>query len=100
MTTKTTQYKLTHLTAKGHLYSYMLGCGYVERRGHATLWREHGVYHIRIPGWMNNPDKYWRTVRTLKEAYPILSELGSMEVVAGWENFQHFPYIHPRRDVV
>ena len=68
-------------TPSGHVSAYGFACGYVERKGHAKLWREHGVYHILVPGWKKDPSQYWRTVRTLREARPILAKLGRLQSI-------------------
>ena len=60
-------------TKTGKLTSYAFACGYIERRGPFTLFREHGCYHIK---GIKNDKVEWLTARTLTEARKLLRTIG------------------------
>ena len=62
-------------TSKGRLTDYGLSCGYVETKWtdsaahvQVTLWKEHGVYHVRAHSHGIGARLWWDTFRTLTEA--------------------------------
>jgi hypothetical protein len=60
-------------TASGQLTRYALSCGYVEFSPTTastviTLWREHGVYHVRAHNHETGQREAWRVFRTLTAA--------------------------------
>ena len=58
--------------ASGTLTDYALGCGYLEKRTdgkiETTLWKEHGVYHVRQHEFDGRGRIFWDTYHTLTEA--------------------------------
>lgn len=62
----------TFATKRGELTEYALGCGYIQRREVneilVTLWREHGVYHVRVHDFRNGWRVAWETFKTLTDA--------------------------------
>ena len=54
------------------LSAYELACGYVERFEHdnlwVTLWREHGVYHVRAHEFNGRGRLAWSVFSTLTAA--------------------------------
>lgn len=63
-------------TAYGRLTAYSFACGYIERDGPFTLWREHGVYHVN--GMDYTGSRHWFTYRTLQEARKGLRTVGDI----------------------
>lgn len=65
-------------TKRGKLSLYALSCGYVEVWGdgvqQTTLWREHGVYHVRSHNFEEHKRIQWDTAATLGEARRLLME--------------------------
>ena len=68
-------------TRAGTLTAYALGCGYVERRygrtgGTVDLYREHGVYHVRLFD-RETGRRVWVSSYTLAEARKTFRRLGT-----------------------
>lgn len=67
-------------TSKGRLTDYGLSCGYIEQKWakpthmHTTLWKEHGVYHVRQHCHGIGARIFWHTFRTLTEARKCFRE--------------------------
>ena len=59
-------------TKTGMLTTYSLACGYIDRDESGflctTLWREHGVYHVKQLDFLTHERKTWNTFATLAEA--------------------------------
>src|ERR1039457_3334405 len=66
----------------GSLTKFSLQCGYIEKKGHAQLYREHECYHIQA--WINvegAPDKHVReSTWSLTEARVILRKLSKVAI--------------------
>jgi hypothetical protein len=60
-------------TRRGQLTAYALACGYLERRGAFTLWREHGVYHVR--GFGHDGARHWQSGQSLTWGRRMLRQL-------------------------
>lgn len=68
-------------TKDGKLTAYAFACGYVESLGGFTLYREHGIYHVR--GFGGSAVRHWLTVRTLSKARKTLKTLDNMYGLCG-----------------
>lgn len=59
-------------TAKNRLTDYALACGYVERKADGScivsLWKEHGVYHVRSYNHETGKRQYWESFNSLISA--------------------------------
>lgn len=57
--------------ARGKLTAYALACGYIEKKERGTvqvtLWREHGVYHVRAHDFERGRI-FWDSFITLTDA--------------------------------
>ena len=58
--------KTNFKNANGDLSRYALACGYVQKREvspgiEVSLWREHGVYHVRAHDFENGRRVFWRS---------------------------------------
>ena len=62
---------------RGTLTAYGLACGYVEKRGEATLHREHGLYHVRgwVPGMHGGSVRAWQVFERLVNARKALARM-------------------------
>jgi hypothetical protein len=60
------------------LSAYELACGYIQRiekKGVVvTLWREHGVYHVRAHEYSKGRIQ-WNTFRLLKDAHKSFADM-------------------------
>lgn len=65
-------------TSKGWLTSYALTCGYIEKHTHnglqVTLWKEHGVYHVRAHDFNTHMRLFWDVTYSITEARKIYSK--------------------------
>lgn len=59
---------------RGRVTAYGFACGHLERRDGFTLYREHGVYHVK--GFDATGKHYWETARTVTEARKLLQRIG------------------------
>ena len=55
------------------LSAYQLACGYTQRLPYLDkisilLWKEHGVYHVRVYDHENSKRLSWESFRLLKDA--------------------------------
>ena len=51
---------------------YGFDCGYIERREtdfiSLELYKEHGIYHVRLNSFYNRNDNFWKSFENLQEA--------------------------------
>jgi hypothetical protein len=72
MTTTKRNRKLSHRTSSGLLTDYALSCGYIETiedvASKSTLWKEHGMYHIRLVSKRSGVATNWESYDKLTDA--------------------------------
>jgi len=61
------------------LKAYDLSCGYVEKveknKVVIILWREHGIYHIRVHDFNKKIRLAWKTATNLTEARKMFKKM-------------------------
>jgi hypothetical protein len=58
----------------GSLTSYSFSCGYMQKKGNFTLWKQHYCYHIA--GRNIEGKQVWESTDSLTEARKLLRKLG------------------------